>query len=389
MHACSSRWPRRFSTVRRRCAPPQILAANQRNQTGLWGQAISGDLPIVLLQISSAGNIELVRQLVQAHAYWRQKGLVVDLVIWNEDQASYRQNLQDLILGLATSGSEAHLLDRPGGIFVRPVQQLSSEDRILMQAVAHLVLNDRHGRLSEQIRHRKAGPALPAFDARLLRKPARSSTLPEPDPRLLLSNPYGGFSADGNEYVIHLMPGQPTPAPWVNVIANPQFGTVISESGSAYTWHENAHEFRLTPWCNDPVTDTSEEAIYLRDEDSGHYWSPTALPCPGNARYLTRHGFGYSLFEHDEDGIRTELRVYVALEAPIKFSQLLVRNTSNRPRRLSITGYVAWVWASCAVNRACTSSPMRTRTLAPCSRATPTRSNSLAGWLSSMSTCRS
>ncbi|MDZ4191513.1 MAG: glucoamylase family protein [Pseudomonas sp.] len=324
-------------------APPQVLAANQRNQTGLWGQAISGDLPIVLLQISSAGNIELVRQLVQAHAYWRQKGLVVDLVIWNEDQASYRQNLQDLILGLATSGSEAHLLDRPGGIFVRPVQQLSSEDRILMQAVAHLVLNDRHGRLSEQIRHRKAGPALPAFDARLLRKPARSSTLPEPDPRLLLSNPYGGFSADGNEYVIHLMPGQPTPAPWVNVIANPQFGTVISESGSAYTWHENAHEFRLTPWCNDPVTDASEEAIYLRDEDSGHYWSPTALPCPGNARYLTRHGFGYSLFEHDEDGIRTELRVYVALEAPIKFSQLLVRNTSNRPRRLSITGYVAWV----------------------------------------------
>ncbi|TBU97986.1 cyclic beta 1-2 glucan synthetase [Stutzerimonas kirkiae] len=324
-------------------AAPAILVGNLRNQSGLWGQAISGDLPIVLLQISAITNIELVRQLVQAHAYWRQKGLAVDLVIWNEDQAGYRQDLQDLILGLVTSGSEAHLLDRPGGIFVRPAQQLSSEDRVLMQAVAHLVFSDERGSLSEQVYRRRAEPPLPTFDAALMRRPVRTRAALPVDPALLLGNPHGGFSADGNEYVIHSTAGQPTPAPWVNVLANAQFGTVLSESGSAYTWYENAHELRLTPWHNDPVSDSCEEAIYLRDEESGHYWSPTPLPRPGQGRYVTRHGFGYSVFEHDEDGIRSELWVYVALDAPVKFSHLLVHNTSGRPRRLSVTGYVGWV----------------------------------------------
>src|SRR5678815_3931883 len=80
---------------------------NRRGQSALWGYAISGDLPIVLAQIADAANLELVRQLVQAHAYWRLKGLAVDLVIWNEDHAGYRQVLQDQILGLVAAGVEA------------------------------------------------------------------------------------------------------------------------------------------------------------------------------------------------------------------------------------------------------------------------------------------
>ncbi|SDI34307.1 Cellobiose phosphorylase [Pseudomonas flavescens] len=320
------------------------LSANRRNQSGLWGQGISGDLPIVLVQIADPAHIELVRQLVQAHAYWRQKGLTLDLVIWNEDQAGYRQQLQDLIMGLVTSGSEAGLVDRPGGIFVRPAQQLSSEDRLLMLAVARLVLSDSRGSLAEQVHRRLVEPPLPRFDPSRIRLLKDSRTAkPAVDPTLILGNCHGGFSADGREYVMTLAPGAATPAPWVNVLANPQFGTVVSESGGAYTWSENAHEFRLSPWYNDPVTDDSGEALYLRDEESGHYWSPTPLPCPGRGGYLTRHGFGYSVFEHDEDGIHSELWVYVALDAPLKFSRLRVRNTSGRPRRLSATGYVAWV----------------------------------------------
>ncbi|MBD9425061.1 cyclic beta 1-2 glucan synthetase [Pseudomonas sp. PDM15] len=321
-----------------------VLLGNQRNQSDLWGQAISGDLPIVLVQIADPANIELVRQLVQAHAYWRQKGLALDLVIWNEDQAGYRQQLQDQIMALVTSGSEASLVDRPGGIFVRPAQQLSTEDRVLMLAVARLVLSDSNGSLAEQVHRRASEQALPRFNAELMRTPRRLPAGPPPgNPTLLLGNPYGGFSADGSEYVIHLGQGVSTPAPWSNVLANPQFGTVISESGGAYTWSENAHEYRLTPWHNDPVGDASDEALYLRDDDSGHYWSPTPLPRPGTGGYTTRHGFGYSVFEHDEDGIHSELWVYVALDASLKFSRLKVRNLSGRQRRLSATGYVAWV----------------------------------------------
>ena len=134
-----------------------------------------------------------------------------------------------------------------------------------------------------------------------------------------------------------------TPAPWVNVLANPLFGTIISESGPVYTWGENAHEFRLTPWGNDPVSDSSGEAFYLRDEERGHFWSLTPLPCPGATPYATRHGFGYSVFEHTESGIRSELWVYVAVDAAVKFAVLRLRNELGRSRRLSATGYAEWV----------------------------------------------
>jgi len=323
-------------------ADASVLIANRRNQSGLWGQAISGDLPIVLLQVYSLDNIELVRQLVQAHAYWRQKGLVVDLLIWNEDQAGYRQQLQDAIMGLITSGSEATLLDRPGGIFVRPAQQISAEDRILVLSVARLVLSKGFGTLAEQVHRRRVSPVHAPFVASRQYQATSSSVRPSHSP-LLLSNAYGGFSADGSEYIITGLAAQPTPAPWVNVLANAHLGTVLSQAGSAYTWAENAHEFRLSPWHNDPVTDRSGEAIYLRDEETGHFWSPTPQPCPGVGPYRTRHGFGYSVFEHEEDGIHSELWIYVALDAPIKFCRLLLTNRSGRARTLSVTGFVEWV----------------------------------------------
>jgi cyclic beta-1,2-glucan synthetase len=323
-------------------ADSAVLINNRRNQQGLWGQSISGDLPIVLLQVSSLDNIELVQKMIQAHAYWRQKGLVVDLLIWNEDQAGYRQQLQDAIMGLVTSGSEATLVDRSGGIFVRTAQQMSSEDRTLILSVARLVLNEGFGSLAEQVHRRRVVPVYAPFVA-----PRRYVPTPTPTPirpiSLPLSNAYGGFSEDGSEYVINSTATRPTPAPWVNVIANAQLGTVVSETGSAYTWAENAHEFRLTPWHNDPVIDLSGEVIYLRDEETGHFWSATPKPCPGTGNYQTRHGFGYSVFEHEGDGIQTELWVYVAVDAPIKFSRLLVRNVSGRSRKLTVTGYVEWV----------------------------------------------
>jgi len=325
-------------------ADASLLLKNRRGQSGLWGYAISGDLPIVLLQIKNLENIELVRQMVQAHAYWRLKGLAVDLVIWNEDHAGYRQILQEQILALIASGVEAQPVDRPGGIFVRLADQMSSEDRILLQTVARVVLSDSHGTLADQI-NRRATPELrmPKFyptGPRFIEQPTR---IEPASTDLLFPNSWGGFAPDGREYVITAETGQTTPAPWVNVLANPHFGSVISESGQAYTWGENAHEFRLTPWSNDAVSDTSGEAFYLRDEESGHFWSPTPLPCRGAGKYVSRHGFGYSVFEHTEDGIRTELSVYVAMDASIKYSVLKVRNESGIERKLSATGYVEWV----------------------------------------------
>ncbi len=324
-------------------AESSVLVRNRRGQSGLWGHAISGDLPIILLQIGDAGNIDLVRQLVQAHAYWRLKGLAVDLVIWNEDHAGYRQRLQDEIMGLISSGLEASVIDRPGGIFVRPAEQISGEDRILLLAVARAVITDARGSLAEQLDHRLlAEPRVPQFVPVRAHRPEAAAPLPR-RADLILENGLGGFTADGREYVIALDQDRTTPAPWANVLANPHFGTIVSESGSAYTWSENAHEFRLTPWHNDPVSDAGGEAIYLRDEDTGQVWSPTRLPGLLPAACLVRHGFGYSVFETRVGGIRCELWVYVATDAAVKFSVLKLANASGRPRRLSATAYVQWV----------------------------------------------
>ena len=338
-----------------RRADASVLVRNHRGQSGLWGYAISGDLPIVLLQIADTANLDLVRQLVQAHAYWRLKGLAVDLVIWNEEHAGYRQRLQDEIMGLIASGVGASVIDRPGGIFVRMAEQIASADRVLLQSVARVVLSDARGSLAEQLdqqppvrvrepsfRPRRSDVPALAFDS-----PGQPASAPAdwPAPRndLILGNELGGFAADGREYVITLAPGQATPAPWANVLANAAFGSVVSERGAAYTWGENAHEFRLTPWDNDPVSDTGGEALYLRDEDSGESWSPTPQPMPAATTYVIRHGFGYSVFETQAHGIVSELWVYVATDAALKFSVLKLRNASGRSRRLSATAYVEWV----------------------------------------------
>ena len=333
-------------------ASEDLLMQNRRGQSGLWSYAISGDIPIVLLQISSQEHIEIARQLIQAHAYWQSRGLAVDLVIWNEDHANYRQILQDQILGLISSVIGTHALDKPGGIYVRSIDQISSEDRILFQSVARIILNDHRGSLLEQLNRRDLADIRPGNLITIKKKhtfpPSAEKNIPENIPTRQFENGIGGFSDDGKEYLINISQHLPTPAPWVNVLANPMFGSIISDSGQSYTWSENAHEFRLTPWRNDPVTDMGGEVFYLRDEETGKFWSPTALPRCGNGEYQVRHGFGYSVFSHTEEAIRTELTVYVALNAPIKYAVFRVINQSPLHRQLSVTGYVEWVLADLA-----------------------------------------
>ncbi|HEX7720121.1 MAG TPA: cyclic beta 1-2 glucan synthetase, partial [Woeseiaceae bacterium] len=321
-----------------RRASPDVIARNQLGQSSLWRFAISGDLPIVLLQIGDINRVDLVKQVLQAHAYWRMKGLAADLLIVNEDFSGYRAELQDRIMGLIATGPDAQMVDKPGGVFVRRAEELTEDERVLLQTVARIVFRDTADSLIEQENApTSAGRTSDRLEASS--QPVAGPVYPLAARERILSNGLGGFTPDGHEYVITLEPGENTPAPWVNVIASPHIGTVVSESGSAYTWAENAHEFRLTNWHNDPLSDTSGEAFYIRNENTGAFWSPTPLPARGKSGYVCRHGFGYSVFEHFENDVVSELYTYVAMDAPVKFVVVKLRNTAQRTRRLSLTGY--------------------------------------------------
>ncbi|MDA8633089.1 protein ndvB, partial [Verrucomicrobiales bacterium] len=270
----------------------------------------------------------------------------------NEDFSGYRQVLQDRILGLIAAGTETEMVDKPGGIFVRRSEDLSEEERILLQTVARAVLTDSSKTLAQQIRRETpTGLEVPILAPTRIDFPATQPTSsPRPLNRLTFPNGFGGFTPDGREYVIRIEPGKATPAPWSNVLANARIGSVVSESGSAYTWVDNAHEFRLTTWNNDPISDPGGEAFYLRDDETGNYWSPSPLPARGTNTYTCRHGFGYSVFEYEEDEIFSEVTTYVAVDAPVKFVVVKIRNQSERERRLSVTGYWEWIlgeWRNC------------------------------------------
>jgi cyclic beta-1,2-glucan synthetase len=312
----------------------------------LWSQSISGDLPIVLLRIADVEDIAIARQLLRAHEYWRMKQFAVDLVILNERATSYIQDLQFALetqIRMSQSQAPIGVDNTRGSVFLLRTDLISEETRARLSSVARVVLVGQRGNLSDQLDRLRALPAPATRRPRSIAHLEAETMAPVP-PDLEFFNGLGGFAVGGREYVTLLGPGQATPAPWINVIANPGFGFQVAAEGGGFTWALNSRENQLTPWSNDPVTDRPGEALYLRDEESGELWGPTASPIRDQgAHYSARHGQGYSRFEHASHGIDLDLTVYVPMDDPIKISRLKIHNTSQTARKLSVTAYVEWV----------------------------------------------
>ncbi|WP_338605599.1 GH36-type glycosyl hydrolase domain-containing protein [Desulfoferula mesophila] len=321
------------------------IKKNRLDQSGLWSQGISGDLPIALVTINESRDMGLVRQMLQAHAYWRLHGFKADLVILNQEVGSYEQALNYELRRLIQGYAPHTGIDVPGGIFLRQEDQMPEEGITLLLAVARVVLVGARGPLAAQL----ATMPHPAWEFPPPLKTqfvGQEPSAPLPFMELDYFNGLGGFTGDGREYVIYLGPDSCTPAPWVNVMANPAFGTLISESGSGFTWAGNSQQNRLTAWGNDPLCDAPSEAVYIRDEESGGFWSPTPLPIRELDAYRARHGAGYTVFEHNSHAIEQEMTVFVPQDDaggdPLCLKRLRLRNDGSRYRRLAVTFYAEW-----------------------------------------------
>ncbi|MEQ1693905.1 MAG: cyclic beta 1-2 glucan synthetase, partial [Gemmatimonas sp.] len=365
----------------------------------------SGDFPIVLATIDSMDGLSTLRDLFVAHGYWRRRGLTVDLVVINAHAHDYLQELRDAIAEVMVAANDASLLEAAGGVFVRRRDGFDADDWLMLSATARIhvacdgrslsrVLASADAAMEAAVGESMVAPpralerstplVVPAIGATVERgrplaaivsalRPLVAPLLPrgsryrdavpgavfavEP---LLFDNGIGGLDAQGH-YCMIIDDDRLPPAPWVNVIANPLGGFLVSERGSSCTWAENAYFYRLTPWHNDPVTDPCSDVLYLRDGDSGDVWSATPAPVRSDAPYRVRHGPGRSTFEHDHDGIKTELTLGMADDAAVKVSLLRISNASDRSRRLTVTAFVEWTLGA---RRAETQYQVRTRYLA-------------------------
>lgn len=333
-----------FPSAKLRTTEDRIVQ-NQLGQSRLWAYGISGDLPIIAITIGDAKDIGLVAEVLHAHTYWRRHGLKTDLLILNEESTSYEQPLYSQLLRLISGLTLYTGMDQPGGVYLRNMDQIPQEDLNLMLTVARIALVAVRGPLVQQLGAPTVSPSLPLKEVpEKLVKEKPPAALSHMD--LVFDNGYGGFSEDGKEYVITMRHGI-TPMPWVNVMANPSFGTMVSETGSGFTWYGNSQRNRLTGWSNDPVSDPAGEAVYIRDEESGQFWTPTLLPVREDGPNRVRHGCGYTIFEHNSHGIEQELTVFVPMDSqggdPVRIQRLKLRNDSNRRRQLSVTFFLEWV----------------------------------------------
>ncbi len=336
-----------LSPLRQECA--SNLSQNKKGQSALWAHGISGDHPIVVAKIRKTDDVSILYELLKAHEYWRIKDLKVDLVILVMEEYSYQNPVFALVKDIIESNQSADQLQKKGDIFILNLSMIPAEDQYLFAAVARLCFDGQKGGIKEQLKYlpeMELAPFIEPDDAmgtisfdKEKEQGEVTAFVENEMQQLEFFNGIGGFTADNQQYNMILENEQTTPVPWSNIIANEVFGFLVTESGGGYTWCENSRENKLTPWSNDPVSDSPGEVFYLRDE-AVNIWSLTPLPIREKSPYVVEHGFGYSVFKHTSHGIGQTLTQFVPLKGTLKISLIQLKNDSARERNLSLTYYL-------------------------------------------------
>ncbi|MGD8394240.1 MAG: hypothetical protein PVF43_02065, partial [Candidatus Eiseniibacteriota bacterium] len=329
-------------------APPRdVPAPDDVDREALADLGLDPGRPLALLRppASCPDPGPLATAFARAARYWQTLGHAVDMLCIAGDAATHR--------------AMTAAIERAGGgvrLAVLDAEQLAAPVSARLEQIAHLVVRDRMpgrtdvdggGGPDEHLPWLTPPARTPALPRRTVvpqavgERDAGSGDAPE---TLRFDNGHGGFTTDGAEYVIRLPRGADgvlrlPPRPWVNVIANEQCGCLVSETGAGTTWSANSREFRLTPWSNDPVLDPHGEAFYVRDEESGAFWSLLPGPAPGATGYTMRHGLGYSRCDAAGAGLEHRTTIAVAEREPLRITHIRLTHTGDRRRRLALFAY--------------------------------------------------
>ncbi|MEL6205413.1 MAG: glucoamylase family protein [Pseudomonadota bacterium] len=311
-------------------------------QPDLWGLGVSGDNPVILVRVSDADHADLLPAIVHAQSWLRRNGLRSDLVVLGTTASSYEAPIAATLRDALRDAALSEGLGGDGGVHLHSIDRIAPGQLRALTALAHITLDGAATSLEEALPKKpRQKPDLPVFAPG--GQPPPDATLPlRRSSDLIFDNGLGGFSSDTGGYLIHLEPGQSTPVPWCNVLANDRFGTIVTEAGLGFTWSENSGEFRLTPWSNDPVTDRQGEAIYLRDEETAQVWSLSQLPAGGQTACRATHKPGETIWECVSEGLEQQLSVTVPTDAPVKLARLTLTNRTRRTRRITATYYAEW-----------------------------------------------
>ncbi len=310
-----------------------IISAANKGKEGLWAHGISGDNPIVLINIKSMEGLDNLVKTIHAHEYWSYKGVIVDLVILYEEEDIYYSPLKRKIIEIIHE-IRGNIINIHGGIYVKNTNTLEKDEEGLFYKWANLIINgEEEFNFNESNRYKE-------IKIKKSKGISIEDNISNQDLELEFFNGYGGFSNDGKEYIIKLQKNLNTPMPWINVVANKDFGFIVTEGGTGFTWSINSRENKLTPWYNDPINDIPSEIIYLKDNDTGEIFTITPKPIRGEEEYLITYGKGYAVFNHNSHGIEQSLTMFVPIDDKIKISLINLKNTTKKTRNLTLVYYI-------------------------------------------------
>jgi len=320
----------------------QNLEDRKYPQSDLWQYGISGDLPILLVRINQTSDKEVLEEILKAYEFFRLKNIQIDLVILNEEPNSYEKYTKDTIFNCILNANLGYMQNTYGGIFV-----LEQVDTKILEFYAKLIIDTKNGPLIRQLKdleeeyienNKEIGEKVLNFPKIYEEEKISKPILPKDT--LLYENEYGGFTPNGKEYQIAVNKENRLPTVWSNIMANKEFGTLVTESMGGFTWSKNSRLNRISSWNNNQVLDIPSEIFYLQDEETLKTWSIGLNPMPDNKDYIVKYGFGYSIYEHENEDIRQKVTVFVPNKESMKISLLELKNTSQKKKKLNLVYYI-------------------------------------------------